>query len=211
MNRNCAIGLTLLCTLVGPAAGQGLNVLHPDGPYTQAATGMTYPVSVGDFQRVSIIRYKSDGTDESAGYNQSTPAGGIVATVYVFPSPSLTSIFSPQSVIDDARNYLCNSQFHTVQREIVSAHPDAVLKSERAATLTQGSAAYTGHQASYTLAHAAFLGNPQILVHSDVYLFCYAGGKWSVEYRIDYPADFDASIPIANFMRDLTWTIPPEK
>jgi len=32
-----------------------------------------------------------------------------------------------------------------------------------------------------------------------------------VEYRIDYPADFDASIPIANFMRDLTWTIPPEK
>ena len=56
MNRNCAIGLALLCAFARPAAAQGLNVLHPDGPYTQAATGMTYPVSVGDFQCVDIYR-----------------------------------------------------------------------------------------------------------------------------------------------------------
>ncbi|MGD0145032.1 MAG: hypothetical protein ABSC92_17910 [Rhizomicrobium sp.] len=205
------MGLALLCAIASPAVAQGLNVLHPDGPYTQAATGMTYPISVGDFQRLSIIRYKSDGTDESVGYNQSTPGSEIVATVYMFPSPSLTSIFSPQSVVDDARNSLCNSQFHAVQQEIVSAHPDSVLKSEGAAILTQGSAVYTGHQASYILTHATFLGRMKGLARSDVYLFCYAGGKWSVEYRIDYPVDFDASIAIANFMRDLTWTIPPEK
>jgi hypothetical protein len=211
MNRNCVIGLVLSGLLAGSAAAQGLNVLHPDGPYTQAVTGMTYPVSVGDFQRVSIIRYKSDGTDESAGYNRSSPMSEIVATVYMFPSPSLVSIFSPQSVIDDARNNLCNSQFHAIEHEIVGAHPDAVLKSEGAASLTQGSAVHNGYQASYTLTNPEFMGRAQVSTRSDVYEFCYAGGKWTVEYRIDYPVDYDASIPIANFMRDLTWTILPEK
>ena len=35
--------------------------------------------------------------------------------------------------------------------------------------------------------------------------------KWTVEYRIDYPADTDAGGAIADFMRNLTWTIPAEK
>jgi hypothetical protein len=85
------------------------------------------------------------------------------------------------------------------------------LISDGATTLTQGSVAHTGHQASYNVTNATFLGRTQVAAHSDVYLFCYIGGKWTVEYRIAYPADYDASIPIANFMRDLTWTIPPEK
>ena len=55
------------------AAAQGMTVLNPDGPYTQAATGMVFPESVGELKRVSIIQYKPDGTDESAGYNRAVP------------------------------------------------------------------------------------------------------------------------------------------
>jgi hypothetical protein len=209
--RRITLGLALLCPLAVIAVAQGLTVLHPDGPYTQAKTGMTYPVSVGDFQRVTIIRYKDDGSDESAGYNRYTPGTEIGATVYVFPSPSLVSIGSPQNVIDGARAHLCDSQFLAVQNEIKGAHPDAVLVSQGDVTLTQADAAYKGHEAFYTLTNANFFGRHQVPSRSDVYVFCYAGGKWTVEYRIDYPVVHDANGAIADFMRSLTWTIPPEK
>jgi hypothetical protein len=209
--KNFTLSLAVLCPLAGIAAAQGLNVLHPDGPYTQAKTGMTYPVSVGDFQRVTITRYKEDGSDESAGYNRYTPGTEISATAYVFPSPSLVSFGSPQSVIDSPRAHLCDSQFLAIQNEIKGAHPDAALVSQGNTTLTQGAATYSGHEAFYTLTNANFFGRHQVPSRSDVYVFCYAGGKWTVEYRIDYPVVHDASGAITDFMRDLTWTISPEK
>jgi hypothetical protein len=209
--KNFTLGLAVIWPLAGVATAQGVNVLHPDGPYTQVKTGMTYPVSVGDFQRITVIRYKEDGSDESAGYNRYTPGTEIVATVYVFPSPSLVSFGSPQNVIDGARAHLCDSQFLAIQNEIKGSHPDAILVSQGNATLTQGSATYTGREAFYTLTNANFAGRRQVPLRSDVYVFCYAGGKWTVEYRIDYPVVHDASGAIADFMRDLTWTIPPEK
>jgi hypothetical protein len=209
--RNLVLGFIIAHLFTGAVAAEAITLLHPDGPYTQASSGMTYPVAIGDFKRVSVIRYKEDGTDESAGYNREVPMQEISATVYVFPSPGLISIFSPQNVIDGARDHLCNSQFLAIQKEITNAHPDAALVSQGDSTLEQEYPAYGGHQAFYTLTNASFAGRSQIALRSDVYVFCYAGGKWTVEYRIDYPADYDASAPIASFMRDLTWTIPPKK
>jgi hypothetical protein len=55
-----------------------------------------------------------------------------------------------------------------------------------------------------------FAGRENVLLRSDVYAFCHVGGKWTVEYRIDYPFDYDAGLQIAAFMRNLIWTIPPE-
>jgi len=52
------------------AAGEGQTVIRPAGVYVQAPTGMSYPESLDDFQRANIIRYKEDGTDESASYNR---------------------------------------------------------------------------------------------------------------------------------------------
>src|SRR5712691_5780932 len=104
--RRLLAGLAL-CFLIAEAAAQGLNVLRPTGPYTQAASGMTFPESVGDFTRVNIIRYRPDGTDESAGYNRLEQSHEIVGTVYVFPSPSVTSFASPAGVIAQARARLC--------------------------------------------------------------------------------------------------------
>jgi hypothetical protein len=205
-----ATRLSIFLAIAVPTVARAMNVFHPDGPYTQAPTGMTYPVAVGEFRRADIIRYKDDGTDESAGYNLETSTMEISATVYIFPSPSLTTIFSPQNVIDSARGHLCEAQFHTIQQEITSSHPDAVLVSQDKAMITQGDVVHNGYRASYTLTNANFFGRSQVTSRSDAYVFCYAGGKWTVEYRIDYPANYDAADPIAEFMRDLAWTIPPE-
>jgi len=193
-----------LCFSIAGAAAQGLNVLHPTGPYTQTASGMIFPESVGDFTRVNIIRYRPDGTDESGGYNRLETAHEINATLYVFPSPSVTSFASPANVIAGARARLCENLFASVQAEVISAHPDAELLETAEASLPQSRSA--GHKATYRVTNANFFGRRQ-LSRSEAYVFCYAGGKWTVEYRFDYPDDYDAAPAISNFMRDLAWTI----
>jgi hypothetical protein len=197
--------------LAAAGSAQSMEELHPDGVYTQAPTGMSYPLAVDGFQRVSVIRYKPDGTDESAGYVLPTPTKEVSATVYVFRSPDLFSLGSPQSVIDEARAHLCEGQFRGIEQEVLSAHPDAKLASEGETSLDQGGASRPGWRASYDLVNAKYFGRADVASRSEAYLFCFAGGKWSVEYRIDYPAAYDAGADIAQFMRDLTWTIPPEK
>jgi hypothetical protein len=203
-----------LAAIVLPFLAQsalGLEVMHPSGPYTQAATGMTYPDSVDQFRRVNVIRYQPDGSDESAGYNDETPLREINMTVYVFPSPSILSIGSPRSVVEDTRRQLCQGQYEKVQREVRGAHPDAVLVEKKDVSLTQASITYAGHFASFDLTNAKFFGRTDVPSRSEAFLYCYVGGKWSVEYRIDYPRDFDAVDSIATFMNHLVWTIPPEQ
>lgn len=203
-----AIGL--LC-IVSAAAAQDVGVQHPQGTYIQAPTGMTYPEAVGPFHRVNVIRYQPDGSDESAGYNVNTPMQEINMTVYVFPAPPLHSFGSPQDVIDSAKAQLCTNQFHAVENEVTSAHPDAQLAQDGPFTLKQGANEYAGFKASYVLNNPHFFGRTNVVSNSELYLFCFQGGKWTVEYRIDYPKDYDASSVIADFMRDLTWTIKPEE
>jgi hypothetical protein len=208
--KNAGLGIVLLSAAVLPlaAVAQGLNMLHPEGSFVEPATGMTYPVSVGDFKRVNIIKYNPDGTDESAGYNRIAPSAEISATIYIFRSPSLVSIGSPQAVIDGARAHLCESQFHAIEQEVMSAHPDAERLSEEPVSLTQEGTTFAGHKTTYKLSNADFFGRSQ-MSRSEAYVFCYAGGKWTIEYRIDYPIDYDASASISEFMRNLKWTISP--
>jgi hypothetical protein len=201
--RRLLVGFALCFSIAG-AAAQGLNVLRPTGPYTQTASGMIFPESVGDFTRVNVIRYRPDGTDESGGYNRLETAHEINATVDVFPSPPITSFASPANVIDQARSRLCENLFASVQAEITTAHPDAELVETAEVSLPQSRS--VGHKATYRLTNPNFFGRRQAS-RSEAHVFCYAGGKWTVEYRFDYPDDYDAAPAISNFMRDLAWTI----
>jgi hypothetical protein len=135
----------------------------------------------------------------------------IAATVYVFPSPRVTSIGSPQNVVAEARSLVCQQQFKAIEREVTTAHSDAALTADGPFTLAQGQNTHDGFKASYALTNARFFGRQNVASRSDAYVFCFAGGKWTVEYRFDYPRDFDAAPLIGDFMRDLTWTIPPEQ
>jgi hypothetical protein len=206
-----ALAAAMILSLPQIAMGQGLNVLHPVGSYTQIPTGMVFPESVGQFRRFNIIRYHPDGSDESAGYNEMTPMHEINMTVYIFPSPPILSFGSPRSVIDDTRIKFCQGQYETVQREVMGAHPDASPVEKREISRTQDGVTYAGHFASFDLTNAKFFGRTDVASRSEAYLYCYVGGKWSVEYRVDYPRDFDASSSIASFINDLAWSIPPEQ
>lgn len=200
------IVLKVVVSLACLAPAAGMDVRHPQGPYTEPVTGMMYPEAVGAFRRINVIKYALDGSDESVGYNLLTPGSEISTTVYFFASPALRSLGSPQAVIDDARAEMCQRQFQGIEQEILRAHPAARLLTEENVSLDQMGSRFAGHKAVYEMNFANFFGRRQT-IRSEAYLFCYAGSRWSVEYRIDYPIGYDASAQIAAFMRDFEWTM----
>ena len=87
------------------------EVIQAQGAYVHGPSGMTFPTTVGDFQRASITRYDAAGQDMGAGYNLLAPGWAVAATVYVYPAPSLISIGSPSDVVASARATLCKTEF----------------------------------------------------------------------------------------------------
>lgn len=199
----------IVCTgalFLSGTAGAQYQKLDVQGPYTQAATGMVFPVAVGDFQRVNILQYSPNGTDMSAGYNRMQRMAEIVATVYVFPSPIVRGPEADTQAVNAVRALACAAAFQRVQQEVMAAHPDAELLNTNEVVIPQLGVQQTGHLATYRMTLPDFFGRKQV-THSEAYVFCYAGGKWTVEYRIDYPENYNADIPISEFMRNLAWTI----
>ncbi len=211
MARTLTVCATLLCVWATDGIAQQATELHPAGTYTQIASGMTFPVAVGEFQRVSVLRFVDDGSNESANYNLGVPPNGIAATVYVSPSLEVTSIGSPRSVIEQARATLCSRYFGAVQYAITFNRPGAALLSEGRTTLTQGDTSHSGYMATYSLKGVNVLGNTGE-ARSQLHVFCYLGGEWTVKFRFTYPVEFEGGEEmVAAFMRDLKLTIPPEK
>ncbi|MGH7036332.1 MAG: hypothetical protein ACREFL_21610 [Stellaceae bacterium] len=128
----------------------------------------------------------------------------VVATVYVYPAPPLRSIGSRADVVDSAREHLCQTEFARREAEIVHAHPDAQLINEEDFALARERGPVKGKKARYEL-DELFSGT-RLRVSSELYVFCYAD-KWALEYRFTSPRDAPTNEKIAQFMRDLPWTI----
>jgi hypothetical protein len=197
--------LVLCCAAIAPVHAQERIQAPPGEAYTHAPSGMTFPAGVGDFRRVSLTRFSQTGDNESAGYNLDIDGDlKIAATVFIYPSPGLVSIASPQETQDVARALLCERQFSTVQREIQTVYPDAARLDgvlTAAVSPLRPSVAYTFEVANF--------GGPRTVVRSEVHLNCYVGDHWTLKYRFTYPADFDARGAIDTFMRDLAVTVAP--
>ena len=173
------------------------------GSYVHSVSKITMPESVAGFQRDAVSRYDADGLDVSAAYNLVTSSHRIAATVYVYPSPSLTSIGSPPEVVAGARAHLTESEFERRKQEIQHAHPGTVLVEQRDISRTEGGQSYVGKFAVFEF-EDVFAGS-RALVRSRIYLFCYVGGKWTVKYRFTHPKSEDADREIQEFIQKWSW------
>jgi hypothetical protein len=176
-----------------------------NGIIEHSASGMQFPLTCGNFSRAGVRQYDARGLDVSAAYNPSSPDIPIVITAYVYPSPSLRSIGSPKSVVDEARRTLAQGEFQRCKDEITRVHAGARLASESEITspsvgLTQG-----GYFACYTFTDqfAGRIGP----VESLLYVFCYAGDGWTIKFRVTYPKGVDARTAVNRFLQDLPWTV----
>lgn len=173
------------------------------GAYVHSASKITMPESVGSFQRDTVSRYDADGLDVSVAYNLVTQFHQIAATVYLYPSPSLTSIGSPPEVVAGARAYLTEAEFEHGKQEIQQAHPGAALVEQRDISQIESGQTYAGKLAVFEY-DEVFAGS-RMLVHSRLYLFCYVGGKWTVKYRFSHPKNEDADREIQEFIQKWSW------
>jgi hypothetical protein len=180
------------------------ETIPADGPYTHTPSGMSFPVTVADFRRVTLLRYDSKSQDVSAYYYLPSPSGGIAATVYVDPAPPLVPVGSAAD-LPAARAVSCESEVDRRKREIYNLHPSAQLLQERNVSLVQGGTPHRGKVAEFEY-DDVFDGQRQA-VHAEVYLFCYVGSRWALEYRFTTPKTFDADGRIAAFMKGLSWTV----
>jgi hypothetical protein len=174
------------------------------GPYTHAASGMVFPSAIGDVSRVSVFRYNDEETDVSAGYNLSTPTGRLVATVYIYPAPPLTSIGSPANVVSAARAKLCQDEFTSRKTEISQYNAGATLVAEQEISFRRGDGSFPGKKAVFE--YEAPVGGQRQPVHSELYVFCYVGDRWAMEYRFTGPRGIDTA-EISRFMDALPWTV----
>lgn len=203
LTRTLAAALAGAALMSSAAAQEEVSVPRGEA-YIQAATGMTFPAQVGEFNRVSVYRYAADGTDESAGYNLYRRGAHVAATVYVYPSPELEigPGSQPETVLA-AQALLCSAQFDRVQLEIEGAYEGETLI-EESGTMHDET---LGFRAAYTFTSPNFARRRNVEVKSEAHLFCFVGGRWSVKYRFTYPVDQDVRAVIDAFMRDLAWTI----
>lgn len=173
------------------------------GSYVHPASKIAMPESVGGFQRGTILRYDADGLDVSAGYNLVSTSYQIAATVYVYPAPSLVSIGSPPEVVAGARAHLTEGEFVRRKQEIQHAHPGATLIEQRDTVRAESGQSYPGKLAIFEY-EDVFAGS-RILIRSHLFVFCYVGGKWAVEYRFTYPKTEDADSEIQEFIQKWSW------
>jgi hypothetical protein len=183
--------------------------LDVTGPYTQAASGMVFPESVAGFERSGIIRYNSEGTDESADYLLDVAGKEIGISVYVYPVPAdlgteLAKVL-PQGDLIGALSMLVEQLFADEEEGIVQVHSAADLLDESDTSFSQHGVEYPGNVATFRY-NEEFFGRA-MKVRSQRYLYPMVAKQWMVKYRVTYPDGLDGEAQVNAFMHALPWTI----
>jgi hypothetical protein len=147
------------------------------GDYKHDPSGYVFPIQVGAFHRVNLLRYDSSGLDISAGYNDAFPGCLVALTIYIYPTPRMTFIGADPDVVRSLEERWLEGAYTGAKREISLAHPDAVLESEDARTQD----GVPGKKAVYSIGGA----------ESELYEFV-VHHSWFLKYRATYPSQCSA-------------------
>lgn len=206
-----------LCLMIAAGAATVAHANYYDspreldvmGPYTQAASGMVFPQTVAGFERTGIVRYNSEGTDESADYLLDVSGQEIGISVYVYPVPAdlgteLAKVL-PQADLIGALSMLVEQLFADEEQGIVEVHSGAQLLDEGDISFSQHGVEYPGNAATFRY-NEEFFGRVA-KVRSQLYLYPMVAKEWMVKYRVTYPDGLDSQAQVDAFMHALPWTI----
>jgi hypothetical protein len=128
-----------------------------------------------------------------------------VATVYVYPAPSLESFGSPPDVIAEARQRLTESEFTRQKQALVRAYSGVRMIDERDIVRAEAGKRYPGKFALFEYKEGP--SGARVQVRSSLYLFCFVGGKWAVEYRFTIPEGGNAHGEVQDFIQKWNWNV----
>jgi hypothetical protein len=211
MNMLKYIVIAIMSTaLFGCPAARPKQLAQPEtitsrGTYTHPASGMTFPIKIGDFERSTVYRHDTGDIEVSAGYDLISMAVSIAASVDVYPAPQLDTVGLPSGMVATIRENLSQQEFDSRKRELLSSHPGTVLIQEVEVSLPQSNNPNSGKMAVFEYEDIFFRLRQSL--RTKLYLFCFASTDWIIKYQFTYPKNADALQDIDNFMMNLPWTL----
>lgn len=204
-----------------PAAQQAVYApqsFQRTGDFVQEMSGMILPESVGDFERTTITRFRTDGSEISASYakNKNGPRS-IDATVYSYAglvgaiqveSEGESELFDQFLANMLGRELGCQQEWADAQNAIVQRFEGAKVLDEGQMDLVNGDRTFNTQFVRYTFSSQPGLREPDFA--TELYLICPVGSAWSVKYRFTYERFDGARAAIDAFMNDLAITIPDD-
>jgi hypothetical protein len=181
-----------------PSQPLGEPVLfNAPGPLRHDPSGLTFPESYGQFQRVTAYRYDTAGLDVSVGYNDREADCLIVATFHVYPTPRMTFIGASPATVNSIEGGWLQREYLRSKADLQQHHPRMETQSESGAT---------------TPARGTVLGGISLVFKDDtdiseIRLFVY-DHKWFLKYRLSYPESCRAQAQdrIRELVERLPWT-----
>ena len=153
------------------ALGQPIP-LSVAGDFRHEPSQFVFPVAVGGFTRVAMMRYDSAGLHVSAGYNGGTPACPVIVTHYVYPAPRMQFLGADPAVVRSLESQWADAEYLRSKQEILHSHPGAALQNEDSRIEEAGPAK-----------KAVFRINSN---RSELFVFL-RNRTWFLKYRHTYP------------------------
>lgn len=175
----------------GIASRSGPEVIQAEGPYADAASGFTFPASIGDFVRTDLSKDRDHPGGTVAGYKAPPAKGGPIAVIFIYPATWLDR--SPGTAAS------CNTEFQANKEAIALTRRSARQVSEHRGALGPDAVA---EMAEFEYPHM-FDGEVRPL-SSRLYLFCMADTGWILKLRFSAPKGVDWARTLAPFERELT-------
>lgn len=179
------------------------------GTYVHEASKITLPENIGSFHRREVTRFDTEGYDIGVAYDFASVTSVtkvtnlVAATVYIYPGPAVHSIASPSKVVAEAQDRMTENEFERRKKEIRYMHANAKLMEEHDFVRTEGDQSYSGKSAVFEF-EGVFAGSKTQL-RSYLYVFCFVGRKWAIEYRFTGAKSADSSKQIEDFVERWKW------
>jgi hypothetical protein len=166
--------------------------ISASGAFLHQPSEFMFPERILDFQRISLLRYDSQGLNVSGGYNEGSAACLIRRTIYVYPAPRMQFIGASPDVVRSLETQWLNNAYGQSKAEITSSHPSAELLVE--SPITDRSS--PGIRGTFVIATDL----------SDVEIYL-VKQTWFVKYRHTYPraCETEAKSALARFHEQLKW------
>ena len=153
--------------LAFPSEGQAQKrIEQQNGPWKHRGAGVVFPDRVGQFERISITEFSSDGRDAGVRYKLVNDDGTLSVTVFLYPKIKGVNC---AEIFADGASLIAKYPGAQEDRFWISPSPDRSLPSAALSIRfdVPENSTGEGHQASL----------------SDRYLYCPAKGDWLVKYR----------------------------
>jgi hypothetical protein len=177
-------------------------LFNQPGPLRLEATGLEFAEWYENFQRVTAYRYDTRGLDVGVGYNDRRHDCLIVATFYLYPTPSMSFVgASPDAVSAVERNWL-DQGFARSKAEVERHHPGLESPAVSFSTTPAGGAVL--HGPSFTFHEGRDV--------SELHLFVYRH-QWFLKFRFTYPDSCraEAEVRLKALVSKLPWAVDAKR